>query len=159
MEHNPASSILHFRACVTSGRRRGAALRKPTINLSLQDVPSTLAEGIYACRAILFFEDGSADGPFPAAMHFGPRPVFNDTVSCEVHLIDITPSSFLTCVEVEVVKRLRDVQDFPSVEALKEQMERDIEEARGILFIPSYFDASVSQRSHRATQPPAPPVA
>lgn len=69
-------------------------------------------------------------------MHYGPRPVFHDTESCEVHLIDASPTRVPVEVTVETVARLRDVRDFPTVEALQEQMDRDIEEARAILQAP-----------------------
>lgn len=59
--------------------------------------------------------------------------MFGDTKSCEVHLIDVTPSDHPTEVEVEVVARLRDVREFATSEALMEQMTKDIENARAIL--------------------------
>ena len=89
-------------------------------------------EGIYACRAQLHFKDDRTEGPFDAVMHFGPRPVFKDTKSCEVHLLDhVIPSPPLS-VTVTVLDYIRDVRDFPSVEALKEEIARDIEKAKDI---------------------------
>ncbi len=82
---------------------------------------------------MLLHEDGTTEGPLLAAVHYGPRPVFKDSQSFEVHVIDTVPKQFPKSVEVTVVKRLRDVMDFPSAEALVEQIGRDVEEARGIL--------------------------
>lgn len=66
-------------------------------------------------------------------MHYGPRPVFKDTVSCEVHLIETTLSTPTDHLDVEVVQFLRSIRDFSSVEELQEQMQEDIQKARDIL--------------------------
>ena len=68
-----------------------------------------------------------------AAVHYGPRPVFQDTTSFEVHVVDGIPSRFPKYVEVEVIARLRGVRDFATVEGLMEQIALDIKEARSIL--------------------------
>ena len=112
---------------------RGRKLQIPTINLALEEIPSDLSEGIYACRVMLVHGDGSSEGPLMAAVHYGPRPVFKDSKSFEVHVIDAVPTHFPKSVEVTVVKRLRDVRDFDSTEALLQQIDKDVEQARGIL--------------------------
>ena len=66
-------------------------------------------------------------------MHYGPRPVFKDTVSCELHLIGTTLATPATELDVEIVEFLRPIRDFPSVEDLQEQMEQDIQQAKNIL--------------------------
>ncbi len=66
-------------------------------------------------------------------MHYGPRPVFHDTKSCEVHLIDRALPSPPDKVTVEVVGRIRDVEDFASAELLKEAMQQDIVKAKILL--------------------------
>lgn len=124
---------MHFRASATSGTKRGTYLGKPTINLRLEEIPNDLPEGIYACRVTLEHDGGAREGPFMAAVHYGPRPVFKDTASFELHVIDVAPSRFPNMADVTVVARLRDVRDFPSVEALMEQIGRDVERAKFIL--------------------------
>ncbi|OGJ56689.1 hypothetical protein A3D88_02840 [Candidatus Peribacteria bacterium RIFCSPHIGHO2_02_FULL_52_16] len=116
-----------FTATVVAGSGRGKELRVPTINVDISSVPKECAEGIYACFVRI------ENHVYKAAMHYGPRPVFRDTPSCEVHLIDATIASSPTFVDIESIKRLRDVQTFDSVENLKHQMMRDIAEARAIL--------------------------
>ena len=125
--------MVQWTASPVSGRGRGRSLQRPTLNLPCEEVPAKLPEGIYACRVLLTFEDGTTQGPLPAAIHYGPRPVFQDTKSCEVHLIDATPAREPERVTVEVVARLRDVQDFTSADALREQMAKDVDEARTII--------------------------
>ena len=70
-------------------------------------------------------------------MHYGPRPVFQDSSSCEVHLLDETIVKAPKEVTVEVVHRIRNVRDFPSVVALMREIEEDITAARGILALSS----------------------
>ncbi|MBI5794593.1 riboflavin kinase [Candidatus Uhrbacteria bacterium] len=125
-------SAKHWVASPISGSGRGRHLQVPTLNLPPESVPSDLAEGIYACRILLHLDD-KTEGPFDAAMHYGPRPVFKDSKSCEVHLIDRALPSPPDKVTVEVVGRIRDVEDFASAELLKEAMQQDIEKAKILL--------------------------
>ena len=116
-----------FQACVVAGSGRGRSLGVPTLNLRLADVPRELEEGIYACFATL---NGKK---LQGALHYGPRPVFQDDRSCEVHLLDHTLTDPPPEVEVRIVERLRDIRDFPSAHALKIQMHEDIDRARAAL--------------------------
>lgn len=97
------------------------------MNLSLPDIPADLTHGIYACFV-------SIDGQWvPAALHYGPRPVFRDTPSCEVHLLDRIIDHAPERLTIAVIEYVRSIEDFPSVTALQEQMERDCTEIRAIL--------------------------
>ena len=124
---------IRFRAAVVPGSKRGRHLGTPTLNLDLHDVPKQMDEGVYACWVQTMDNDAGKQLPLAAALHYGPRPVFNDTRSCEVHvldaIIDVPPAS----VEVIIAQRLRDVQDFESAEALQHQIADDITQARAIL--------------------------
>lgn len=118
---------LLFRARTVTGSGRGRNYATPTLNLALADVPTNIAEGIYACRADV------GEGPEDAVLHYGPRPVFADSVSCEVHILDRTLTTMPAHVEVELLAYLREVRDFPSPEAMYEQIASDVRIARGIL--------------------------
>ncbi len=127
---NTLNQHLSFSAHTVPGSGRGKTLGVPTINLDLADVPTAMEEGIYACRVTI------EDRIYPAALHYGPRPVFGDTPSCEVHLIDAgagLAELTMTQVEIEIIERVRPVQDFDSPHALIEQMLRDIAACRAIL--------------------------
>ena len=120
--------MIKFTAKSIAGSGRGTSLGCPTVNLDTSDVPEDLEEGIYACHAII---DGHM---YHAVMHYGPRPTFNDTRSCEVHLLeDIQSNSFPESVIVRIYGRIRDVENFESVEDLKERVKEDIKEAYAIL--------------------------
>ncbi len=119
--------VITFGAKVIAGSNRGKSLSVPTLNLDRSQVPEDLAEGIYAC----FVECSGKQ--FPAAMHLGPRPVFGDTPSCEVHIIDRHIARPPKEVHVQVIANIRDIENFKTPEALILAMQADIVEARGIL--------------------------
>lgn len=116
-----------FSARTVAGRGRGRGLGTPTINCDLADVPTELEDGVYAC--VVAFDGETA----PAAMHLGPRPVFRDTRTCEVHLLDRALDVSPKRLDIRVIERLRDVLDFPSPEALRAQITDDIRRVRAIL--------------------------
>lgn len=119
--------MISFTATTVSGSKRGKKLGTPTINLDLAQVPPELNEGIYACIAII------NDERLPAVMHYGPRPVFKDTPSCEVHILDRKNMESVERIRIDIVSHLRPVADFPSVEALMAQIQKDIDQARAML--------------------------
>lgn len=127
----PASSpdrpSISFQARVIRGAGRGRALGIPTLNLDLRDVPPELNEGIHACFVMLH------EKKLQGAMHYGPRPVFKDSVACEIHLLDEMLSETPADVGVQVCGRVREVRDFPSPEAMLEEIQDDITAVRSIL--------------------------
>ncbi len=122
-----------FTARTIPGSHRGRTLGVPTVNLAPEDVPMDLQQGIYACRA----GENEGSPPLPAVMHYGPRPVFKDSLSCEVHFLDRTVETAPLRLTVTVVSRMRDVADFPHPQALKDQMLADIRAARILLGVSS----------------------
>jgi|GEM_PF-524190 len=123
-------ALEHFSGRVIPGRGRGKTIKSPTINLSLQSIPKTIPQGIYACSVTI------RKKIFIAAVHYGPRPVFNDGLSFEIHVIDTVIATPPQIVHVELIKRLRNVRNFPSPKALMQQIAKDIGRTR-MLFIDS----------------------
>ena len=114
------------RGMVTHGAGRGAKLGFPTANLAAIDtlLPGV---GVYAGRP------GPTAGAMPAAINVGPNPTFGEhALKLEVHLIDFAGPLYGQPLEVDFLGRLRDIQPFPNVDALREQLQRDIAAARGI---------------------------
>lgn len=124
-------SSLVFTARVIPGAGRGKKLGSPTLNLHLEDVPAEFQEGVYACTASL------NQKLYPAVLHFGPRPTFDGSRSCEVHVLEVLGARFqvLEQLTIEVMKKLRDVKKFDSVEELKTQIAKDREQAKQILSV------------------------
>ena len=127
MHHELLDPALRFSAHVVHGAGRGRKLKIPTINVALGDAPPSLMHGVYACRIVL------DDRQYMGAMHYGPRPVFADSESLEVHVLDAALTAVPEEVTLEVVARLRDVQNFPDAQSLKNAIADDIRSVRAIL--------------------------
>lgn len=114
---------------VDRGVGRGRTIGVPTANLATPDPRKLLPpDGVYAVRV------ARRGRWYGGMMNQGTRPTFGlDTRVLEVHLFDFTDDLYGERVTVEWVRRLRDVQAFPSREALVEQLGRDREAAQASL--------------------------
>src|SRR5918999_1256943 len=109
---------------VVSGDRRGRELGFPTANLVPDDELVIPGHGVYAA-----FANGQ-----PAAVNVGIRPTFETGrgLLVEAYLIDFEGDLYGRTLRVAFVERMRGEKRFESVEALKEQMWADVEQARQI---------------------------
>jgi riboflavin kinase/FMN adenylyltransferase len=128
----PACKMLgrHFqvRGIVVPGRDRGGRLLGvPTANLKLEDelCPKT---GIYAVTVQI------AGGLHHGVANIGYSPTFEDRqFTVEVHILDFHDDIYGQKIHVNFVKRLRDEIKFAGIDALKRQIELDIDCARRVL--------------------------
>lgn len=113
-----------IRGMVTHGAGRGAKIGFPTANLAGIDTLLPAA-GVYAGRAWVGTES------WPAAINLGPRPTFGEeTARVEAHLIGYQGVLYGQPLEVDFLARLRDIRPFDSVQALAEQLARDVAQTR-----------------------------
>lgn len=117
-----------FSICSTAGRGRGygAKYTVPTINLSRYEelVPR---DGVYISRTRVGAEC------FDSVTNIGNRPTFGaESFAIETHLLDFHPVELTAQTEIELffLSRLRDEIKFGSVEALRNQIARDIHKTR-----------------------------
>lgn len=113
-----------IRGMVTHGAARGGKIGFPTANV---DAVDTLlpAVGVYAGLA------HAGEGQWPAAVNVGPNPTFGEhALKIEVHLIGFEGSLYGQPLEVDFLRRLRDVRPFAGVDALRTQLARDVDAAR-----------------------------
>jgi riboflavin kinase / FMN adenylyltransferase len=108
---------------VVHGDKRGRELGFPTANLVPQPGYVTPGHGVYACR--------TGDGHV-AAVNVGVRPMFTTGRGelIEAYLLDFDGDLYGSELRLEFLKRLRGEKRFASVDALIEQMHRDVEQAR-----------------------------
>lgn len=118
-----------IRGRVVEGAGRGRTIGVPTLNLAPPDPRKLLPpDGVYAVWVDV---RGKRYG---GMMNQGPRPTFGETArALEAHLFDFSGELYGETVQVEWVRRLRDVQAFPSRDALVAQLERDRQSARASL--------------------------
>src|SRR6185312_8606388 len=114
---------------VVRGQQLGRSLGFPTANLRLDRKRSALY-GIFAVRVRGI--PGLEGAPGVASL--GTRPTVGGTVPLlEVYVFDFDGDLYGREIEVEFVAKLREEQRFASVEAMVEQIHRDVADARRIL--------------------------
>lgn len=112
---------------VERGAGRGRTLGFPTANLK-PDRPLTLAAGVYAARAR--WDGHRAD----AVVNLGYRPTFDEAQYwVEAFLFDFSGDLYERSLTLEFLSRIRAEMKFPGVDALKAQVQADMDEARRLL--------------------------
>jgi len=108
------------------GRGYGSKYTVPTINLARYEelVPK---DGVYITRTRV------GEECFDSVTNIGNRPTFGaDSFAIESHLLNFHPIEVTAETEVELhfLNRLRDEIKFPSIDALKQQIGRDVTKAQ-----------------------------
>lgn len=115
---------------VVHGNKLGRTIGFPTANLEIDQDTKMLPEiGVYAVRAT---HNGRI---FDGVMNVGKKPTVLDTdkIFVEVFIFDFSEDIYGDLLHVRVYHRLRGEQRFTSVDALKEQLKKDEENARALL--------------------------
>jgi len=115
-----------------SGKGRGKNLGIPTLNFV---VPTNLKlpYGIYAGWLT------TAEKKYQTAIHFGPRPTFNEIEpSLEAYILEGFIENVPKDLELEFVQRIRDIHtfNFETPELMINQINHDIKEVKKTL-VPS----------------------
>lgn len=118
-----------IRGVVVRGEGRGRGLGFPTANLRVADGDKLVPpQGIYAVRGVL------RSGTYAGALHLGPRPTFKGSPpTIELHLMDFDADIYGEEVRVDFVEHLRAIEPFTTVQALVDQIRKDVERARWVL--------------------------
>jgi len=120
---------------VQTGTGQGSKLVVPTLNLATEQelLPKN---GVYATEAVVGGE------VYRAATNVGVRPTFDGSrTTIESHLLDFSQTLKTGDLEVRFWARLRDERKFSSPAELREQVFRDIDQAR------EYFHSPVRNPS------------
>ena len=112
---------------VRHGRRIGHTIGVPTVNLTAPPHVLVPSHGVYAAR--VYLPDGR---DYAAVTNVGTRPTVNNgsDITVESWLLDFDGDLYGETVRVEFYAHLRDEVRFDSLEALKEQIQRDAEATR-----------------------------
>lgn len=111
---------------IIAGDQVGRKLGFPTANVDVLG-RVTPPHGVYAAHAHV------AGKTWRAAVNIGLRPTLRETqptLHVEAHLLDFTGEIYEQPMELSFVQKLRDEQRFPSLEALKAQIQTDIQQVR-----------------------------
>lgn len=116
---------------IVRGKGRGKGFGFPTANVVLKGVylaRNPVSSGVYACWVTV------CGKRFASATSVGVNEMFGEkSPTIEAHLLDFSGDIYGENVEIEFVKRLREMQRFPTVSALQEQMEMDVQQVRIVL--------------------------
>ncbi|MGM1064933.1 bifunctional riboflavin kinase/FAD synthetase [Saccharothrix sp. Mg75] len=114
---------------VVRGDGRGKELGFPTANLSTTRFAAVPADGVYAC----WFVRGDGER-LRAAVSVGTNPTFSGRERrVEAYVLDVDEDFYGQRVALDFVERLRGMEKFDAVDALLEQMHRDVAVARDVL--------------------------
>ncbi len=119
-----------FTGIVEHGQKLGKTIGFATANLKIEEKTKILPKkGVYAVRVNCNFL------AYSGVMNIGYRPTVGnfEQLRVEVHIFDFDEDIYGMELAVTVVEKIRDEQKFEGIELLKEQIRRDILEAKKIL--------------------------
>jgi riboflavin kinase/FMN adenylyltransferase len=118
---------------VVRGHQRGHALGFPTANLETLPHTAIPSDGVYA-GWLVCDSDTYPGARWPTAISIGTNPTFEGQErTVEAHALDRDDLDLYgEHVAVDFIARIRDTLKFDSIEALVEEMHRDVERSREI---------------------------
>lgn len=124
-------------ATVVQGEQRGRQLGIPTANLDPHQLAPMIipADGVYSGYAS-FDQSPRPQTPdpkpqCPAAISVGVKPTFGQkTLTVEAHLLDHDADLYGQTITLHFARWVRDQYPFPGVDALRHQLQRDIQQVR-----------------------------
>ena len=120
-----------FTGLVTEGNKLGRTIGYPTANLQVQDDQKLVpGYGVYAVQVVV----ENMPGVFGGMMNIGTRPTVDGTRrAIEVNIFSFDEMIYDRLVTVTLLARLRDEVKFSGLEALKEQLAKDKQDALKVL--------------------------
>lgn len=112
---------------VAHGNKKGRELGFPTANIHLFRHVAPLS-GVFAVKI-----HGINNRIYYGAANIGNRPTISGgRVILEIHIFDLNESIYGKQLQVEFVKKLRDEKRYDNLEALIEQIAKDVEKAKQV---------------------------
>jgi riboflavin kinase/FMN adenylyltransferase len=111
---------------VIRGEGLGRKLGFPTANINTHGLVLP-PQGVYAVRGVL------DEGSYGAVLNIGFRPTLQNPkphLQVEAHLLDFSADLYGQSLEIVFVEKLREEVKFDSLDALRQQIAKDIVEAR-----------------------------
>ena len=122
---------LSYTSEICHGRQIGRTIGHPTLNQRIPELKIAPPHGVYSC--VCSFEMDGVPMTRGGVCNIGSRPTVNDDMSdvtLETYLFDFSGDLYGTAVTTSLVERIRGERRFDSVEALRDQILRDEENAR-----------------------------
>ena len=110
---------------VVSGKKLGRIIGFPTMNFNIDKLKIKLKSGVYA---VYCYVDNIK---YYGVANLGIKPTVEDfNANLEVHLINFSKDMYGKDVEIFFFKYIREIKKFDSVETLKIQISKDINEVK-----------------------------
>ncbi len=110
---------------VEHGKGMGRKIGFPTANIAIPKGKALPAFGMYVARV------KTKKGVFPAVVNLGRHPTLPEGgITLEAHLLDRAEDLYGQNLRVKFLQRIRDEIRFGGVQALKEQISRDVRHAK-----------------------------
>ena len=105
---------------VMHGLENGRKINFPTVNLEVDE--KILSDGVYITKTTV---DGKV---YKSMTNIGTHPSISELNKpiIEAHLLDFSEMIYGKIVKLEFLKFIRDQKKFPSLDALKEQLNKDL---------------------------------
>lgn len=116
-----------YTALVEHGRKLGRTIGFPTANLHVDLAHLLPATGVYSATAI------TPQGAFPALVNIGHRPTVDavdSPISIETYLDNFSGDLYDRPITLRFHNRIRDERRFPSLHALRTQLQSDLAHLR-----------------------------
>lgn len=108
---------------VLTGTKSGRAIGFPTINLSPEKFIGLIKEGVYSSEVRYLGKK------YLGVLYFGPRLVKREKFPVlEIYILDFNREIYGEAIEFSFGKFIRGVMDFSSMEELKIQIKKDIDQ-------------------------------
>ncbi|MCP3029400.1 bifunctional riboflavin kinase/FAD synthetase [Halobacillus sp. A5] len=135
-----AQSMLHrpfeMTGVVEKGEALGRQLGFPTLNVGRIDEYVRPKPGVYI--GVVQVQGSASDEYYYTLISAGYRPTVNgDSYKVEAYLLDFSGDLYERTVTVQFLRFMRGEENFDGLDELVQQMEKDEEEARGILGLPN----------------------
>ena len=115
---------------VIHGAHLGREIGFPTANFFPPEGLVQLGDGIFVSLVVLAGETTTR----PAMTYVGTRPTINSGVrQIETHLLDFVGDLYGQTIEVAMLEKIRDDQQFPNLDAMIEQLAIDEARSRAVL--------------------------
>ena len=93
----------------------------------LKDIQIKIEYGVYACYVYV------KDKKYLGVCNVGMRPTIDSQKTIEVNIIDFNKDIYGEIILIELIKKLRDIEKFNSLQEVKKQVDKDIIKTRELL--------------------------